>query len=176
MRMGSGLCQLRQGWQQVKRDMRMGSGLCQLRRGWQHMQTDMKMGSGLCKRSKARRETSNDKTGINWETKYDEFEIFVVEESRNQGTKLHTWQYNQLSNGSKGLNAKIKKELAEKNEGSIVWSDRREKLDNCVVQKKPDAHGIKWENQYAELESYDGMPAIGTTLYSWQYNQLSNGS
>ena len=154
----------------------MGSGLCQLRRGWQHMQTDMKMGSGLCKRSKARRETSNDKTGINWETKYDEFEIFVVEESRNQGTKLHTWQYNQLSNGSKGLNAKIKKELAEKNEGSIVWSDRREKLDNCVVQKKPDAHGIKWENQYAELESYDGMPAIGTTLYSWQYNQLSNGS
>ena len=77
------------------------------------------MGSGLYKTSKARSEASDDKMGINWEMKYAEFKICVVEE----GTKLHTWQYNQLSNGSKGVNAKIKKELAEKNEWSIVWSD-----------------------------------------------------
>jgi hypothetical protein len=32
------------------------------------------------------------------------------------------------------------------------------------------------ENRYAECESYDGMPADGIKLYSWQYNQLRNGS
>jgi hypothetical protein len=47
---------------------------------------------------------------------------------------IHNWQENQLSNGSRGLNAKIKKELAE-NEGSIVCSNWSVRLDNCVVQK-----------------------------------------
>ena len=45
------------------------------------------MGLGLYKRSKARSEASNDKMGINWETKYAEFKICVVEE----GTKLGTY-------------------------------------------------------------------------------------
>jgi hypothetical protein len=66
----------------------------------------------------------------------------------------------------KGLNAKIQKELAE-NEGSTVWSDRRERLDKIAN---------KWETKYAEFESYNGMPAGGTTLYSCQAAQLSNGS
>ena len=42
-------------------------------------------------------------------------------------TQLYTWQENQLSNGSKGLNAKIWKEKAE-NEERTVWSERSVKL------------------------------------------------
>ena len=34
--------------------------------------------------------------------------------------------------------------------------------------------GIAWESMYAEFESYDGMPKIGTRLYNWQSCQLSN--
>ena len=34
--------------------------------------------------------------------------------------------------------------------------------------------GIAWEEKYAEFESYDGMPEIGTPLYCWQDNQLGN--
>ena len=36
--------------------------------------------------------------------------------------------------------------------------------------------GIAWEEKYAEFESYDGMPERGTTLYTWQSNQLSTGA
>jgi len=61
-------------------------------------------------------------------------------------SKLHTWQHNQLGNGHGSLNAKIQKELAE-NEGRTVWSDRRERLDNCVAQKKHDTLGNKWESK-----------------------------
>ena len=52
-----------------------------------------------------------------------------------KGTQLYTWQENQLSNGSKGLNAKIWKEKAE-NEERTVWSERSVKLANCVAQKR----------------------------------------
>jgi hypothetical protein len=121
------------------------------------------------KGSKARSGASNNKIGIKWENQYAEFARCVVEVR----TKLYYWQENQLSNGSKGLNAKIKKALAE-NEGSTVWSDQRERLDNCIAQKKCNAHNIKWESKFAEFESYDGMPAVGTTLYTWQMHQLSN--
>ena len=55
-------------------------------------------------------------------------------------SKLHTWQHNQLGNGHASLNANIQKELAE-NEGRTMWSDRCERLDNCVVQKKRDTLG-----------------------------------
>ena len=48
MRMGSGLCPPRQGWQQVKMDVRMGSGLCRRRKGHQQVNRDMRMGLGLC--------------------------------------------------------------------------------------------------------------------------------
>ena len=34
--------------------------------------------------------------------------------------------------------------------------------------------GIAWEEKYAKFESYDGMPEIGTPLYTWQNRQLSN--
>jgi hypothetical protein len=51
-----------------------------------------------------------------------------------KGTKLYTWQLEQLSTGAASLNAKIRKELAE-NKGSI-WSERRVKLSNCVEQKR----------------------------------------
>ena len=33
----------------------------------------------------------------------------------------------------KGLNAKIRKELAEKNEGSTVWSDQTERLEKMLT-------------------------------------------
>ncbi len=50
-----------------------------------------------------------------------------------EGTKLYTWQQNQLSNGSAALNAKIGKEI-EDNEGSTIWSDQRVRLVNCIAQ------------------------------------------
>lgn len=51
------------------------------------------------------------------------------------GTKLNTWQNNQLSTGAGGLNVKIRKEIAENEEGT-VWSERRVRLVDCVVQKR----------------------------------------
>ena len=123
--------------------------------------------------NKARSETSNNKMGIKWETRYTEFErCIVMPEER---TTLHTWQQYQLSNGSKGLNDKIWKELA-KNEGSTVWSDRRVKLFDCVSQKRCDKLGNKWESKYAEFKQCLVMPGRGTTLYSWQSCQLSTGA
>ena len=38
-----------------------------------------------------------------------------------------------------------------------------------------DKSGNTWEKKYAEFKSYDGMPEKGTTLHTWQKNQLSNG-
>jgi hypothetical protein len=45
-----------------------------------------------------------------------------------------------------------------------------------AARKKGDKMrmGIAWEEKYAEFESYDGMPEIGTPLYCWQDNQLGN--
>ena len=71
------------------------------------------------------------------------------------------------------LNAKIRKENDE-NEGSTVWSDRREKLSDCVVQKNRAKIGNAWEEKYTEFESYDGMPKKGTPLHNWQKSQLRN--
>ena len=68
-----------------------------------------------------------DKIANKWETKYAEFESY----------KLYSCQAAQLSYGSNGLNAKILKELAENEEGT-VWSERRARLDNCVTQKRSD--------------------------------------
>ena len=90
-------------------------------------------------------------------------------------TQLYTWQENQLSNGSKGLNNKIWKELA-KNEGSTVWSDWRVKLFDCISQKRCDKLGNKWESKYAEFKQCLVMPGRGSTLYSWQSCQLSTGA
>ena len=52
-----------------------------------------------------------------------------------RGTPLYTWQYNQLSNGAGSLNAKIRKEKAENEEGT-VWSEGSVKIANCVAQKR----------------------------------------
>jgi hypothetical protein len=73
------------------------------------------------------------------------------------------------------LNAKIWKEI-EENKGSTVWSDQRVKLFDCVEQKNRTKSGNTWERKYAEFESYNGMTEIGTMLYTWQRNQLSNGA
>jgi len=69
-----------------------------------------------------------------WEIKYDEFKRCVgMPESR---TPLYNWQQNQMSNGAFSMNAKIRKEKAENEEGT-VWSQRtRVKLANCVEQKR----------------------------------------
>ena len=45
-----------------------------------------------------------------------------------------------------------------------------------VLCKRYAMHRASRENQYTEFESYNGMHADGTKLYSWQYNQLRNGS
>ena len=73
------------------------------------------------------------KRGNVWERKYAELESY--DGLPKKGTLLHTWQKNQLGNGTGGLNAKIWKEIEEK-EGSTVWRDRRVKLFNCVEQKR----------------------------------------
>ena len=46
----------------------------------------------------------------------------------------------QLSNGSKGLDAKIQNEIAENEEGT-VWSEPRARLFYCVVQKRREYEG-----------------------------------
>jgi hypothetical protein len=111
--------------------------------------------------------------GTEWEAKYAEFERCV--EMPSVGTKLHTWQQNQLSNGSKGLNVKIRKENEENGEGT-VWSNRRVRLVNCVAQKKRNTLDTEWEAKYAEFERCEVMPAKETKLHTWQQNQMSNGS
>ena len=68
-----------------------------------------------------------------------------------RGTELCTWKQHQLGNGLDSLNTKIRTELAE-NKGSTVWSERREKLFDCVSQKKCGVLGNNWENKYAEFK------------------------
>jgi len=111
--------------------------------------------------------------GIAWEEKYAE-SISYLNGMPEKGTPLCNWQKTQLSNGPSSLNAKIRKEN-EENEGSTVWSDRRVKLSDCVVQKNHAKIGNAWEEKYAEFVSYNGMPERRTRLYNWQNNQLSNG-
>ena len=108
---------------------------------------------------------------IAWEEKYAEFKRCV--EMPERGTPLYNWQITQLKNGPCGLNAKIRKEIAE-NEGSTVWCERRVKLSDCVEQKNRAKIGNAWEKRYAEFVSYDGMPKKGTPLYTWQQNELNN--
>jgi hypothetical protein len=85
------------------------------------------------KGSKARSEASYDEMGIKWETQYTQFERCVVMPA--EGTKLYTWQRIQLSTGPGGLDAKTRKQIAENREG-MVWSERRARLLDCVVQTK----------------------------------------
>jgi hypothetical protein len=107
--------------------------------------------------------SSNDKMGIAWEEKYAEFESYDgMPESR---TTLHNWQKTQLRNGHASLNAKIRKELAEK-KGSTVWSERRVKLFDCVDRKNCAKIGNAWEEKYDEFKSCVGMPKKGTKLYN----------
>ncbi len=112
-----------------------------------------------------------DKMGIEWEEKFAEFESYDGMPER--GTPLHTWKENQLGNRPASLNAKIQKE-SEENKGSMVWSERRVKLSDCVAQKNRAKIGNAWESKYDEFKSYDGMPERGTPLYNWQQTQLSN--
>jgi hypothetical protein len=113
-----------------------------------------------------------DKMGIAWEKKYAEFKSY--DGMPEKGNPLHTWQQTQFSNGPVSLNAKIRKERAE-NKGSTIWSERRVKLSDCVEQKNLEKITFAWEEKYAELESYNGMPKKGTPLHTWQSHQLSNG-
>jgi hypothetical protein len=108
-----------------------------------------------------------------WEEKYAEFVSY--DGMPKIGTPLHNWQNNELSKGSGSLFSKIREEIAE-NKGSTVWSKRRVKLFDCVEQKNHTKIGNAWEEKYAEFESYDGMPKIGTPLHTWQRNQLRKGS
>ncbi len=43
-----------------------------------------------------------------------------------------------------------------------------------AAEARGDKMGIKWEEKYAEFESYDGMPERESPLYNWQQNQLGN--
>ena len=113
-------------------------------------------------RMAARKKGDKMRMGIAWEEKYAEFESF--DGMPEIGTPLYCWQDNQLGNTRFSLNAKIRKEI-EENKGSTVWSERRVKLSDCVVQKNRAKIGNVWEEKYAEFESYDGMPERGTPLY-----------
>jgi glucuronate isomerase len=102
---------------------------------------------------------------IAWEEKYAEFKRCM--EMPEVGTPLHNWQKNQLRKGRTGLDAKIRKEIAE-NEGSTVWRERKLKLSDSIKQMIDAKRGNAWEKRYAEFVSYDGMPKKGTPLYTWQ--------
>ena len=73
------------------------------------------------------------------------------------------------------MTAKIRKEI-EEDEGSNVWSERRVKLCDCVEQLNRAKIGNAWERKFVEFKRCVGMPEIGTPLYNWQQNQLSNGA
>ena len=89
--------------------------------------------------------------GIAWEKKYAVFESY--DGMPEFGTPLYTWQSQQLGNTQTScLNAKIQEEI-EENKGSTVWSERRVKLSDCVVQKNRAKIGNVWERKYAEFES-----------------------
>ena len=109
---------------------------------------------------------------IVWKEKYNDFKRCV--EMPERGTPLHTWQQNQLSSGSKGLNSKIRKEN-EENEGS-TWSKWREKLCDCIEQKICAKIGNAWEEKYDESKRCVEMPERGTPLHTWLHNQSRNGS
>jgi len=48
----------------------------------------------------------------------------------------------------------------------------------AAARKKGDkmGMGIVWEEKYDEFKRCVEMPEIGTPLYKWQSNQLSNGA
>jgi hypothetical protein len=122
----------------------------------------------------AARKKGTYKEGNAWEKKYAEFKSYDGMPER--GTPLFNWQQHQLSNTHAScLNAKIQEEI-EDNEGSTIWRERRVKLSDCVVEKNHAKIGNAWENKYAELKSYDGMPERGTPLplHNWLRNQLTN--
>jgi hypothetical protein len=102
-------------------------------------------------------ETRTEKWGIKWEQQYVEFERWVGMPA--VGIKLFSWQKNQLRKGSQGLDAKIQKEIAENEEGT-VWSERRARLVDCIAQKNCSRLYNKWEQQYADFKQWVGMPAV----------------
>ena len=109
--------------------------------------------------------SSNDKMGIAWEKKYDEFKTCV--EMSERGTPLYTWQQTQLSNTHVScLNAKIWKEI-EENKGSTEWSEWRVNLSDCVEQNIRAKIDNSWEKKYDEFKRCVGMPESGTQLYNW---------
>ncbi len=59
------------------------------------------------------------------------------------GTTLFYWKANQLRNGPAGLDARIEKEIAA-NEGGTVWSDRKAMLERCIAQKNRVMRNDKW--------------------------------
>jgi hypothetical protein len=52
-----------------------------------------------------------------------------------RGTKEYNWIQIQLKSGPAGLDAKIKKEIAM-NEGGTMWRDRKLRLAGFIVTKK----------------------------------------
>jgi hypothetical protein len=70
---------------------------------------------------------------IQWENQYTEFERCV--EMPAGGTKLFNWQGNQMSTGPGGLDAKIREEITENEEGISVWSERRARLYDALCKR-----------------------------------------
>jgi hypothetical protein len=55
--------------------------------------------------------------------------------------------------------------------------EEAQRVAKVAARKKGSSNdkiGNAWEEKYAELESYAGMPERGTPLHNWQRNQLSN--
>ena len=96
-----------------------------------------------------------------WEEKYAVFDQYDGMPGCNSA--LYTWQRDQLM----GFVGRIKKENATNGE-STVWSDRREKHEACIARKKNNT----WEEKYAVLDQYEGMPGCKSALCTWQRDQL----
>ena len=82
---------------------------------------------------------------------------------------------NQLKIGCQGLDAEIRKEI-EADEGSTLWSDRKARFLDCIAQKITVMPSRDvWEENYADFEACEGMPARGTKEYNQRLTQLSSG-
>ncbi len=73
------------------------------------------------------------------------------------------------------MGAKIKKKI-KANEGGTMWRDRIARLLDCITKtKRVMPSRDVWEENYADFEACEGMPARGTKEYNQRLTQLSSG-
>ncbi len=74
-----------------------------------------------------------------WEQKYAELEDHAGMPAT--GTKLYNWHFHQLSSSLDKIRSR--KRLQRMTGGGTVWSNRKDKLERCIAQKKAEAKKVK---------------------------------